>query len=482
MTDYSQEIPYEEIEAYFLAQVKKLGVRGFGRQHDIDPGVVSRNKKWIRQKKGMADPFTKRLANIMQAERTAKLRRLHLAEQAAAAERDRQEKEAKERAAAAEAKREAERKAADAKAKRAAEQAAAAADAKRKADEARRQRELEKAFILSCEGWEENFRAAGYMVEGQMVEGDADELLLAGISDLDYVDIGVATVALLPDDYVIWRDKTVAFFREGVPYELRLQSTAVQKGQRRPKMIGNFAASVVYRDPLPDQLWRYGKEGVEIITEWGRLTDTYGHLATGKLPRVVHPETVWGFERLIQIEEQSGYIFEDSRLGPDARDRLRRLQRRAVLPAIAITATEMVWGAGKSAATWFCATGWTWLAGLVAILLAIAVAAGIAWGTIELGKLGWSLLKALGSWSKDNWEVLLLGGLILGIIGGVVWWVWPKRGDTADKVATRVAGVMLAVLFLGIVVTGVIIAAPAFAEIAAAFEAYDLYNQKIHIP
>ena len=31
------------------------------------------------------------------------------------------------------------------------------------------------------------------------------------------------------------------------------------------------------------KLWRYGKEGVEIITEWGRLTDTYGHMATGEL-------------------------------------------------------------------------------------------------------------------------------------------------------------------------------------------------------
>jgi len=475
VTDYSEEIPYDEIEARFLAQVKKVGVRGFGRQHDIDPGVVSRNRKWIRQKKGMADPFTKRLANIMQAERAADLHRLHLAEQAAVAERDRREKEARERAEAAAAKRDAEQKAADARAKREAEQAAAAAAARRQADEDRRQRELVEAFILSCEGWEEKFRAAGYMVEGQMVEGDADELLLAGISDLAYVDVGVAAVALLPDGYVIWRDKTVAFFREGVPYKLRLQPTAVREGQRRPEMIGNFAASVVYRDPLPDQLWRYGKEGVEIITEWGRLTDTYGHLAAGKLPRFVRPQTVAAFERLIDIEEQSEYVFEDSCLGPDAHDRLKALRRRAILPAIAITATKMVDGAGKSAATWFRANCWALLAGLAAVLLAIAVAVGIAWGAI----LGWSLLKALGNWSKDNWIIPVLAAEALLIGGGVTWWVWPKERDTGWTVAGRICCVVLGLVMIGVVVAGLISIGEAAHEIAVAFNPL---KQGIDIP
>ena len=60
----------------------------------------------------------------------------------------------------------------------------------------------------------------------------------------------------------------------------------------------------------------------------------------GELPAFVHPKTVAAFERLVSIEEESGYDFKDSCLGPDARDRLKRLQRRAVLPDIGLTTAK----------------------------------------------------------------------------------------------------------------------------------------------
>ena len=468
----------DAVVAWLKAELELKSQRQLGRELGIDPSIISRNMKRLRKGKGMAAPFRKKVGGIIERGRADKLHRQHLEEQEEVAELDRQEAIEREKEGELEAEQQAEAEAAQREAGRKTK----AAKAKREAEEAQRQRELEDDFIRSVEGWEDKFRAAGYMAEGEMVEGDAEELLLAGISDLNYVDIGVAAVALLPDDYVIWRDKTVAFFREGVPYTQRLKPTAVRNGQPRPAMIGNLPASVVYYDPLPDQRWRCGKAGAKVVAEWHHLTDTYGHLATGKLPRVVHPETVAAFERLIHIEEHSGYTFEDSRLGPDARDRLKALQRRAILPAIVITATDITWDASKVTARWFCSVGWKWLAIAVAALVAIAVGVGVAWGMWEALKWWWGVFTNWWTWSKANGEVLLLGGVILAGIGEAVWWVWPKRGDTGGKVFLRVGVVMLVVLFVGIVVTGAIIAAPAFKEIAAAIDSYDLYNQTIVIP
>ena len=68
MADHSQEIPYDEIEEWILAQIKELGVTGFARKHNISKGVVSRNGKRIRERKVMAVSFTERIAGIMAAE------------------------------------------------------------------------------------------------------------------------------------------------------------------------------------------------------------------------------------------------------------------------------------------------------------------------------------------------------------------------------------------------------------------------------
>lgn len=419
MSDH-EEIPYDEIETWYLAQVNKLGPSKFGRKHSIDKGLVSRNRKRIRDKKGLPGPFTKRIADIMAAERAEEQRRQRLAEQAAAAEQARQEKLAA------------------AKAKRAADHKAREARDKRRAEEARRDQELEKEFIRFCERWEEKLREAGYLLEGDMIEGDANELPFAIIHEVNYIDIAAAAVALLPDDYVIWRDKTAAFFREDVPYTLRLQPTAVPEGQLRPAMIGNLPASTVFYDPLPHELWFYGKKGAKVVAEWRELTDAYGHLATGKLPRVVHRETVRGFERLIQIEGESGFVFEDSRLGPDARDRLKSLQRRAILLSIAKATKNITWRAIKSTARWCYHTGWKWLLGLIAVLMVAAVVVGLVGMAIEVTR--W--VRAGSRWIENrienNSEILLIAVMLLFIAGIVTWWVWPKERDTLWTVTQRV--------------------------------------------
>ena len=472
----------DPVVEWLEAQLKLMSARQLGRKYHIDPSVITRNLKNYREGKGLAGTFRTRIEGIIEQEQLERLHRQHLADQAAAAELKRQEDLTRD----AVVKERAEREAAEAKEKERAERIAKKAAATARADVARQRREMEDAFILACEDWEARFREAGYLTERQMVEGDAEELILTGISDLDYVDIGVAAVALLPDDYVIWRDKTVKFFREGVSYKARLQPTAIPNGQPRPEMIGSIPTSVVYRDPLPDQLWRYGREGVELISEWRRLTDTYGHLATGRLPWVAHLETVRGFERLIDIEEQSEYVFEDSRLGPDARDRLKALQRRAALPAIGLTTADMTGSASKAAVRWLCSDGWKWAGYAVAALVAIAVVVGAALGFWEVVKWGWGLRTDLWAWGRANGGVLLLGGILLAGTGGVAWWVWPKSRDAAIDVvwrATLVMAVVFAVGVVGIVIAIVVISvAPEVKEIMAAIESYDPYSQTIVIP
>ena len=487
------EIESDPAIAWLKAQLKLTSARQLGLKYEIDRTVITRNMNDYRDGKGLAGPFRKRIEAIIEQERLEEMHRQHLAEQAAAAELERQEELARE----AEAKERAEREAAGAKARKKAERDARAAAAKAKADQDRRQQEQDAVVYRAIKGWADLFREAGYLPAREMVEGDAEELFLAGVSKLSYVDIGVAAVALLPDHIVVWRDKTAKFFREGVPYTQRLQPTAVRKGQPRPEMIGNLPASVVYYDPLPDQLWRYGKEGVEIITEWGRLTDTYGHMATGELPRVVHPETVAAFERLIDIEEHSGYVFEDSCLGPDARDRLKALQHRAVLPVIGLATTgitwavtkfatkilwavtkfttKVAWAATKLSAHWFCSEGWKWLAFIVIALLSIVVVYFVAIGV-------WEVLKWVEAWIKANQGVSILGGAIFLGVGAVVWWIWPKRGDVALDVVRRVGAVMLVAVALGIFITGAVITVSAVIEMAALSEAFAPYWQNIYIP
>ena len=467
----------DEVVSWLKAQLELKSQRQLGLDIKIDPSVISRNMRALRKKKRLAGPFRKRIQNILEQEHAAELHRQHLKEQAAAEELARQEEFAREREAKLEAEREAKAKAA----KEEAERKAKEAEAKRKADEARRQLEFEKALFSSFESWEEKFRAAGYLEEGQEVEGDADELFFAGISKLDYVDVGTAVVALLPDDYVIWRDKTVAYFRESVSFRQRLQKRAVRNGVAQPEMIGNFPASIVYYDPLPDQLWRYGKEGVKLIAEWRELTDAYGHLATGKLPKIVHPETVAGFERLLSIEETSGFDFQDSRLAPDARARLKRLQRRATLPAIGLTSAGVAWGATKFATHWFMDEGWRWLGWTLVAAMTAAVVFGIGWGLVQLWNWAWSVGTDTVNWVADNKKDVGLGLLLaaeITVLGGIAFW-WVRSGGSGWAIAGRIGILICAALVVAAALAMLFMVGKTLHEMGVTLQSY---RQSIIIP
>ena len=467
----------DEVVSWLKAQLELKSQRQLGRDIKIDPSVISRNMRALRKKKGLAGPFRKRIQNMLEQERAAELHRQHLREQAEAEELERQEAIARERAAKLEAEREEEARAAKEKADREAEKAAAKMEAERE----RQQREFEKALFSSFEEWEAKFRAAGYMKEGQEVEGDADELFFAGISELDYVDVGTAAVALLPDDFVIWRDKTVAYFREGVSFRQRLQKRAVREGQSRPDMIGNFTALDVYYDPLPDRLWRYGRAGVKLIAEWRELTDAYGHLATGKLPKIVCPETVKCFARLITIEEMDEYSFQDSRLAPDARDRLKQLQRRATLPAIGLTTAGMTWSACKSAANWLVDEGWYWLGLTLLAAMAAAVVFGIGWGLVQLWNWGWSVGTDAVNWVSDNRKEFGLGLLLaaeLAVLGGMAFW-WVRSGGSGWAIVGRIGILICAALVVTAALVMLFMVGKTLHEMGVALQPY---RQRILIP
>jgi len=428
-----------EVIEWFKSQLEVKSPKKLARELGVNKSTVTRNRSRVRMGKRLATPFRRRCERRMDGEER------EAEEKAAADEIARQEGIARER----EAQRKADREAKE-KVDRVEEEAAA----KKEEEEERRQQEEDEAWEEELQSWEEKLRAAGYVFE--WAEGDASDLLIAGITKFGYVDVGTAAVALLPDDVVLWRDKTAAYFREGVSYTLRLQERAIRNGQT-PEMIGNFPASDVYYDALPDQLWRYGEEGVKVIAEWRELTDAYGNLATGELPAFVHPKTVAAFERLISIEETSGYDFKDSRLGPDARDRLKRLQRRATLPSIGLKTAGMTWSACESAAIWIAYEGVALLGVILLALLAVGVGVGLVFG------IGWGLVQ-LWNWATYHWTEIGLTLLTVAALAALVGmaYCWVKEADSGWAIAGRIGvivGLVLAVVtcFVALLMIGKVI-------------------------
>ena len=385
----------EEVIAWLKAQLELKSQRQLGREIHIDPSVISRNMRMYRKKKKLARPFRKKIKAIILQQRADELHRQQLKEQAEAPELVQQEGIA----CGMEAEQPAAEHPTDADQEEALRQ--------QRWEAWKRERQLEDVWEQAVLSWEKKLRAAGYPVEE--TGGDANDVpILPGVVNLDYVDVGTAAVALLPDGYVIWRDKTVAYFREGVTCLQRLQDVAVRDGETQIEMIGNFPAAAVYDDRLPDELWRYGREGVEVIEEWRRLSDAYGHLGTGTLPTGVHPETVAGFERLISIEETSGFDFRDSRLGPDARDRLKRLRRRSVLAAIGITTAEMAWRGSKSVSRWTLFEGSKWVGVTLVVLVGIVASVGLVVELAQLWDWTWALGTDVAKWVAANRIYILL--------------------------------------------------------------------------
>ena len=302
------------------------------------------------------------------------------------------------------------------------------------------------AARAALEPWFETLRAAGIRAPGdETLYGDARELIDAGITDIHYAALGVAAVALAADGYVFECGLTAAELRSGLTAKQRLQPT-VADGQDLPGMIGAAPVPTVCRVSLPDEAWRYGVDDAGMMSEWRRLTEACANMATGELPRFVSRSKFRDFERLVRIESESAYTFEDSVLAGDAERRLRQMRRRATLSSAMTGATELAAGGLK----WLLRRGWKYAAYVALTLMFTLALVLLAWGVWELLKFLWQLLV------EHKWQII---GVLAAIAAaaGAVWWIWPKtdrsvyppRRDAALKVVAR-TGIVACVVFLAV--------------------------------
>ena len=451
-----------EVIAWFKAKLAIMSGRQLAREMGIDPSIVNRNHKRMRKGRPLTSPFRRKIEAILEGERQEKLRQKHAEDQVAAkAEADLQA----EVDLQLEAKHDAER---EAKAKRKVERQGRAVGAILFAiDRAREQR---RAALLAITPLLEKLRKVGILAswDEENLPGDAGELVDAGVTDFPYVSLDMVTIALAPDDHLFPCGLTAGQLRKGVTWRQRLQKTAVPQGQPRPKFIGIFPASCVYLHPLLDELWRHGPADAEVIVEWRELIWRYGYLAAGRLPLFVSPETVQGFARLIEIEETSALEFVDSCLGPDARDRLKRLRRRAVLSVVKREADGLL----GDAASWYSERGWKLPLQLVFVALLAPGVVGVAYGIMEIFRLLGVGRNAAHTWLVDNglWSVngAIMAVLTIIIIIIAVCWVWRREGESRWPATLRFTIVVLYLSAVIMVVAGLIMGVKAVHEIIVA--------------
>jgi len=444
--------PVEVLE-WFKAMLAIMSGRQLAKEMGIDPSIVNRNHVRMREGRPLTKPFRRQIEGILEGERQKKIQQKRAEDRAAAkAEADRQADVDRE----TESKRTVERQG-----KTVGGILFAIGTARRMREEEEEKAEQRKASLLAITPQLEKLREMGILTswDEDNLPGDAGELVDAGVTAFPYVSPDMLLVALAPDDYVFPCGLTAAQLRKGVTAQQRLQPTAVPEGQPRPLFIGVVPASYVYRKPLPGEIWRHGERDAKLIVEQRSLTQTYGHLASGRLPLIVSPETAGAFERLIEIEETSDLEFKDSVLGPDARDRLKRLQRRAIAPAIGAVTGETIAGAVKGVAGWTVREGWQWALGLLVVAIALSVAAGIVWGVVEGIKLAGEGFRSVAGWIGENKRTAIDGAILLvlylALAGLALWWVWRKDGESRWQVAGRVTLVALLVVFgLGVGLVG----------------------------
>ena len=443
-----------EVRDWFRGQLSRRDARGrkvvqsvLGEEFGVHKSTISRNERDLRNGEPLAADFYELAEARLVAERLEVLRVKHLrllekSQEDARREEARRAEDARiartERARAGKC-----RLSATNRALRTVERLEA------------RRRQRRVAARDALEPWIERLRVAGILdPEGDELHGDARELIGAGVTDIDYVDDGVAAVALAPDDYVFECGLTAAELRSGLTAKQRLQPTAIPDGEDLPEMIHGMPVFTVRREPLPDEFWRYGEDAAAMMSEWRRLIEVCAVLATGELPRFISRDEFRNFERLVRIEHKGGYTFEESVLGEDAERRLRQMKRRAVLPSVMTGATELAGGGLR----WLLRRGWKYAAyAVLAVVLILAVAL-LAWGAWELLKFLGSLISSLWEWCVERrWEITVaLAGV--AATAGAVWWIWPKtdrnvypsRRDSASKVFARagiVAGIVLLVVW-----------------------------------
>ena len=448
-----------EVRDWFRRQLSRrdsggrtVALRVLAKELGVNKSTISRNGRQLRNDQPLAAPFYALAAARLAAERldVLRLRHLRLLEESREDAR-REEARRAEEACVARAERARDRTRRLSMTKRALETVSRLEDQRRQRRAAARDA-LEPWLAMLCAA---EIRAR----DDEKLYGDAIELIEAGVTDVHYVDDGVAAVALARDGYVFECGLTAAELRSGLTAEQRLQPM-VADGQDLPEMTGAAPALTVRRVPLPDEEWRYGEDDAGMMSEWRRLTEACAHLATGELPRFVSRSKLRGFERLVRIESESAYAFEGSVMGEDAERRLRQMRRRATLSSVKTEATALAAGGLR----WFLRRGWRYVAYAALTVMLVLALALLVWGVWEIMKFLWQLLV------EHRWQI---SGVLAAIAAavGAVWWIWPKtdrsvyppRRDAALKVVAR-TGIVACIVFLAVLSTVLLVELMHFME------------------
>ena len=449
-----------EVRDWFRGQLSRRDAGGrtvvqnvLAEELGVNKSTISRNGSALRSGEPLASPFYARAEARLVAERLDVLRVRHL----------RLLEESREEASREEARRAEEARTARAESVRDRTHRLSmmdhALETVSRLEARRNQRRAAARDAL--EPWLAMLRAAGIRApDDEKLYGDALELIKAGVTDIHYVDAGVAAVALAADGYVFECGLTAAELRSGLTAEQRLQPTAVPAGEDLPEMIGGVPDFMVHCTPFPDEEWRYGEDAAGMRSEWRRLTEACADLATGELPRFVSRSDLREFEQLVRIESESACTFEGSVLGEDAQRRLRQMKRRATLSSVIAGATELASGGLR----WCLRRGWKYAAYAALTVMLVLALALLAWGVWQLLKFLWELLV------EHKWQII---GVLAAIAAtaGAIWWIWPKtdrsvyppRRDAALKVVAR-TGIVACIVFLAVLSTVLLVELMHFME------------------
>ena len=439
-----------EVRDWFRGQLSRRDARGrkvvqsvLGEEFGVNKSTISRNERDLRNGEPLAADFYELAEARLVAESLEVLRVKHL----------RLLEKSQEDARREEARRAEDARIARAERARAGKRRLSATNRALRTVECleARRRQRRAAARDALEPWIEMLRAARVLdPDDEALYGDARELIEAGITNIQYVNDGVAALALAPDDYVFECGLTAADLRYRLTAEQRLQPAAVPAGEDMLEITGDVPAFAVRSVPLPDELWRYGEDAAGMMSEWRRLIEVCAVLASGELPRLVSREEFRDFERLVRIEHDSAYTFYGSVLGDDAERRLRKMKRHAVLPSVMAGATELAGGGLQ----WLLRRGWKYAAYAVFAVVLMLSVVPLAWGA-------WELLKFIDFLASSLWELLVdyrweITVALAGVVAtaGAVWWIWPKtdrnvypsRRDSALKVFAR-AGIVFLVFW-----------------------------------
>ena len=429
------KVSEDEIRAWFAEQLAREDTAGrpvrqrqLALELEVNQSTISRNAGYLRRGEPLAVNFRELLRELLVNRRQEDRRQQHVkAERYAEAARIEKERLAREEAERIEAAR-----------RIAADKAERKAELRLQLDR-ERQEKVREALAPYIKMLQEE----GVLDQGDFsLYGDAIELVEHGDDvSINYDTMGLAAVALAPDEYLFGCDLTAAELRAGRTAKERLQRWAVPAGHPRPNRIGDRPAYFVPRIQYPDAEHFYGEDFAE-IQEWNRLVAECAHLASGHLPKFISLEKVSKFEKLIHLESASRYTFEGSVLHEDLEDRLKSLRRRSVLPAI---------GEHLSGAIPLVIKTLLWLVLAAAAFICIYFYGTSAWESMKfLGSTLASVGMAAVAWI-DHWK--WVGFSVVVAVTGVVLtvrWVWPKDSDRNGSFAGRL------IIVIGIIVIAVI--------------------------